>query len=476
MITNKGKDVIAKYMIGQAPAYASYLAIGCGATPVEYVADGVYGKTVIGDPDLSGMVTARLVVKSLTNSTANAVNNYQIGSKIIVRDVDDFFDGIYTISNIDINNDYVFYVRPAGTYSSIIDSGNTPIGTTAIALDIDNNILNKQNLDFEMIRVPIISRGYITDNNISQIVFTAELPTEERYEISEVGIYSAGSNPVASGNDSRTLFSFSQTETWKYHHNTIDTIPYIVAALDAGDNQANNIISISEIAFQANANNSALISQSRIGYKETTRFLNNSIMLRGDMCTLPTTGTGSNMIFNLSGNKALSEDHIHLTGANMNLNTNALTDEIRLAFSTVYKSPDQDAPQLVKIAVEFAHDETADSENARMEIFKLNNESSNRYSVVSKQLKDLKTTSNFLWSSVKVVKIFVAVVPATGTSYSPSDYYVALDAIRLENTTTTSPLYGMTGYSKIRNASGATIVKSPNTSNLVEFRFGMGVE
>ena len=34
MITEFGKGIIGKYLIGQAPAYASYIAIGCGATPV----------------------------------------------------------------------------------------------------------------------------------------------------------------------------------------------------------------------------------------------------------------------------------------------------------------------------------------------------------------------------------------------------------------------------------------------------------
>jgi hypothetical protein len=34
MITNTGKTIIAKYLLGQAPAYASYIAIGCGATPL----------------------------------------------------------------------------------------------------------------------------------------------------------------------------------------------------------------------------------------------------------------------------------------------------------------------------------------------------------------------------------------------------------------------------------------------------------
>ena len=35
MITNTGKSIIAKYLLGQAPAYASYIAIGCGATPLD---------------------------------------------------------------------------------------------------------------------------------------------------------------------------------------------------------------------------------------------------------------------------------------------------------------------------------------------------------------------------------------------------------------------------------------------------------
>ena len=34
MITETGKNIIGKYLIGQAPAYASYIAIGCGETPL----------------------------------------------------------------------------------------------------------------------------------------------------------------------------------------------------------------------------------------------------------------------------------------------------------------------------------------------------------------------------------------------------------------------------------------------------------
>ena len=33
MITNTGKEILSKYLIGTAPAYASYLAVGCGSKP-----------------------------------------------------------------------------------------------------------------------------------------------------------------------------------------------------------------------------------------------------------------------------------------------------------------------------------------------------------------------------------------------------------------------------------------------------------
>lgn len=99
MITNKGKTIIAKYLLGQAPAYASYIAVGCGPQPL---------------------------------------------------DTEDSF----------------------GDYSA------------------------KENLDFEMFRVPISSRGYVNDDGTDKLVLTAELPTEERYEITEVGVYSAGSKSL----------------------------------------------------------------------------------------------------------------------------------------------------------------------------------------------------------------------------------------------------------------------------------------
>jgi hypothetical protein len=36
-------------------------------------------------------------------------------------------------------------------------------------------------------------------------------------------------------------------------------------------------------------------------------------------------------------------------------------------------------------------------------------------------------------------------------------------------------LYGLTGYSVIQNIDASTIVKNPNTSNYIEFRFSVDI-
>ena len=155
MITNTGKSIIAKYLLGQAPAYASYIAIGCGATPLD---------------------------------TADEIGDYS----------------------------------------------------------------TKTNLDFEMFRVPISSRGFVNEDGVDKIVLTAELPTEERYEISEIGIYSAGSNPSAGAYDSKTVFAFTQTENWQYvTASSAVAIDTESDALDAPN--YDNVIAVTDPVFQTKA-------------------------------------------------------------------------------------------------------------------------------------------------------------------------------------------------------------------------------
>jgi hypothetical protein len=382
MITNVGKNLLAKYLIGQAPAYASHIALGCGAKP--------------------------LAVDAIS-----------------------------------------------GDYS------------------------NKKNLDFEMFRVPISSRGYINEDGFSKIVLTAELPTVERYEITEIGIYSSASNPTAGAYDSKTVYSFSTTENWEYHTaTTATTIPTVSGPL-ATDPLEPAIISQTSPVFQTNADNKTLLDINRLNRYESCRYLNNTIFIAGNESTL-SIPSGSKMV------AAEGSKHIHLLGANVDLNRNAAGDELKLAFSIVNKSAKTTAndvhPTRVKLLIEFADSDAGDAQNyAQFQVDITNgtgagqqNFATNRYVVVTKQLKDLIKSTTFTWNSVNVVKIWASVLGAGGTP--TADYYVALDALRLENTSSINPLYGMTGYSVVKSPDLLPIVKVSNTANLVEFRFALDVD
>jgi hypothetical protein len=462
MITNTGKGILAKYLIGQAPSYASYIAVGCGP-------------------------------QALTSGTA-------------------------------------FTTLQKEEYSA------------------------KNSLDFEMFRVPVISRGYVNEDDNVKLVLTAELPTEERYEITEVGVFSAGSNPSAGAFDSKNVYSFTETEGWEYHTKTgVKAIPTIYSPLDdrvvkiigataSGVNityttdathglTVGTVISVSGISpsafnlsgktiaavptsttftliadsevtgtfassgylindvdtniinqiypvFHTNADNKTFTNTTRLARNERCRFLNNIVMIAGNDSVLSKNPDGSLNVD--SGN------HIHITNASFNFNKNAPTDELRLAFSVVNKDSAYNInPDNVKILVEFSSSDTSSSgESAKFSVNldnqgfsgdgdKAVNFATNRYFVVSKQLQELSYTSGFNWGVVTTVRVYVSVKSNGEVS---DKYYVALDALRLENTSTSNPLYGLTGYSVMKTDGALPIIKLANTSNFIEFRIAVGVE
>ena len=238
MITNIGKNLLAKYLVGQTPSYASHIAVGCGAKPVD--------------------------------------------------------------------SDYIF---------------------SSEELSI---LKNKESLDFEMFRAPIISRGFVNENGLSKVVLTAELPTEERYEITEVGIFSAGSNPVAGSFDSRVVYSFADTDDWRYSidgASPID-IPVQYSPLDGDSN--NGIINQTSKVFATNADNRIFTQSVRVERNERCRFLNNIIALRGD---------SSYLLYNDQGSmvRSTESDYIILDSPSADFSKNSPQDELRLAFSVVNK-------------------------------------------------------------------------------------------------------------------------------------------
>ena len=485
MITNTGKNIMAKYLVGQAPGYAEYLAIGCGAKPLSGLSFAITNKSKTG------------TVATLTSAN----HGMEIGQTIDVVGVGVPFDGTYTITSVTANT--FSYNTVSGTVSSASASGFAY-----------PNFKNKERLDFETVRVPIISRGYVTEEldtvdelgnpeKISKVVLTAELPTSDRYEISEIGVFSASKNLIAANSDSRQIYSFSANEGWAYHSasdNTATSVFSVPGKLDDGG--AANSISDEAIGhrmvFQAPASNSIFLSDYRTKRFEQPRFLDNTIFMSGRSSKLD--------VSNLSGllsvdpewtdGDTFKSNHIHITNAKFDLDQNSVTDELRFAFSVVSKDEDsalEDIPSNVRVMIEFTSNDTyGQGQYARFEVdlydinatglpadrrnVVISDLSKNRYFSVTRKLEDLSKSSGFTWELVKNVKVYVSVSESDG---DPTDkYYVCLDGLRFENIATINPLYGMTGYAVVNNNENnqpRTIIKSPNSTNYIEFRFAVDI-
>jgi hypothetical protein len=450
MITNGGKEVISKYLLGQIPEYATHISIGCGAFPLG-----------VADP-------------------------YPSAATLQVKEV----------------------------------------------------------MDFEMARVPIISRGFVNDTGEIKIALTAELPVENRYDMTEIGLWSAGSNVLASGFDSKIIFTFN--ESWEKHGLSIEQIPTLDTIGQAGD------ITTTENIFYVSSSDSTLRNTARIARKEGPRFLNSKILMRGDTADISatiinisqaqmlptgtiytvdsTTGFSigdvitisgcSNPLFNFIGAKIVdilsntivvdsqrfqssgsggistgsilyfgtgqiwetgswttSSDsvHIHNNAVNFDISKNSPNDKIKLAISLTDKTATADLgnPDNVKLIFNFYRNEVTTTKGfAKTEIYVDGEEFANsRYKIIEIPISDLITSSDYTSYEARTCTIFASVEKSGSPS---SDYYVVLDALRLDNISTANPLYKMVGYSVIKDG-GNPLVKYPNTNNYVEFRFSLGI-
>jgi hypothetical protein len=599
MITNKGKSIIAKYLIGDAPAYASYIALGCGPKPRPNIniKTGVSLATLTGSFQLDdsrivgisstlGLVpgmtltrvsgvnlgssptaTATIVsVDSLTEITTSTTTTPTLGgtvtfstsgvaSLLSVSNTEGLWIGA-GVSNEQFPSEEDIVVTAVNrtlnrftiTPGPILKDDNTPI-TFPISLNITTNP-KKESLDFEMFRVPISSRGYVNDNGVNKIILTAQLPTEERYEITEVGIYSAGSNSVAGRYDSKVITAFSVNENWELVVKqepvgsaapaiAIQAIPQYQDSILSG-----NAITKTDSAIKINTSNGLFLGTNRLERYERPRFLNNVIMLKSDSSQIFKSLPSEASLLTLKG----PTSYIQINGKTLDLSQNSTSDLLKVAFSIIsINGTSPDAPDFVNIIVEFSNSDS--SQTARLEINADNNIldfTENRYVVSQKRLDEIiYEGDSFSWADVSKIKAYASATDklavtlkkaqagtatiTTGgiphgadvgqyvlvsigdnrfdgyrkiTAKEPTkisfaistsdlieelavtngsvevvnkNLYISLDAIRLDNVTTTNPLYGLSGYSVIQNSDEATVVKSPNTSNYLEYRFSLDV-
>jgi len=505
MITTDGKNILGKFLVGQAPAYASYIAIGTGLNPRSYSA-------VVTNKSLSG---------TTITLTTSSNHNFIAGDKIAVSGLGPLFDGVKTVASvgstailisttaIPATTDIVHSTPSSGfatattatphglsvgdiiTIAGTTEFDNVDIPVVAvtentftfadssttngadvvgtITVDFpDSGIVNidfsaKSNLDFEIFRVPITSRSYFVENGISKVVFGAELPTQDRFYFTEAGIYSSGTNPVATNSDSRILYKFSSEELWERHETTS---PYTFSIANSGLTAgAGGVISSTSIPVYLNNTDPIFENIQRSRYKEQPRFLESSLAIPGGYSTLNTTGDKWTYA---------TTQHIHLTNQSLTLDSNSPSDAMVLAFSVLKRDPAASNPD-VDILVEFSGDETEAStgEYAQFQIeIKAADYSASGgyfYFVKSSTIGDMNKSETFSWSNVKIVKVFVQASNDDAT-------IVAIDGLRFENNfdNIANPLYGMVAYSPIYSVVSTDylpVLKEENSKNLVEINF-----
>jgi len=451
MITNQGKEIISKYLLSQVPSYATHIAVGCGATPLdgndtapstitllekeildfEMFRVPITSKGFVNQ-EYNFEITNKQLTSNIATLTTSIAHNISIGDSVIITGIDSTFNGTYSVSGVPTSTTFNYSL----THTNISSTAVSPVGNVNVSK--------------------------------TKVSLTAELPTSERYEITEIGVWSAPSNTLAINFDSKIIFDFS--ESWKGHGTSIYD-PVIKTNL--GNNTV-DIVDGGNKIFYALTSDPLFQDSVRKNRKEGPRYLTTTLMMRGDASTI----TGS------SGSWIGSGEHIHLNGISFDISRNSANDILKLAFSLVDKTEIAGAlPDNVKILIQFYKNEdektatgyaTAEIQIAGTEFSGTGPEfSGNRYHVVDIPISDLITSTGFSAPTIRVCRIFTQI---TSSSLTPStDHYLAFDAFRIENVTTTNPLYKLSGYSVVRNSTGYPIVKNKNTNNYIDFRFNLGI-
>jgi hypothetical protein len=461
MITTKGNELIGKSLT-LGTSYASYIALGCGARPRKVFSVN------IASTESSTLNAGSGNAKIITSTE----HDFQVGDYVRIynangSNINSIYLGIWQISEIISTTSFKFLIGNT-TERALASLSPSP----KVILDFSN----KKSLDFEMFRIPITTKTSFNENNIYKILLSADLPTSDRYEISEIGIFSLEKDSNSLVNN-KTLFSFSSTENWKYHSGaTIGSIPFKNVLIDT--QSITNDIVVTDKAFQANANNTLFNNSVRILRQERPRFSINSYFLYGDTSNLTASGSGASL--RLTPTTTTNHIEIYDTGVSV-LKSASSADEIKFGLSIVNKTQAGGSPDKIRVLLEFANtDSTGDSTSSykykrfHAELISSSSGqdfSKNRYVVFTKSLNDIESSPDFGWDQVSFVKIYVSIIK---NNLPSSDYIAAFDAITFNLTSTNNPLYGLSAYTIINSSDNATITKEENSQQSVEFKFGIG--
>ena len=347
--------------------------------------------------------------------------------------------------------------------------GQIPTFASHIAIGCGPNVLGsatsfgdysaKTSLDFEMDRFAIVSRTTNVIDGEQQIIFTAEIPSVNRYGITEVGVFPAEANNVFGSVASQTIFSFTTNEVWQKSLSGTVTDVEIESDIINDDQD----IDTAAKAFLLDSDNAIFRNATRLKRMEQPRFFNGSLVLRGDLTAL----SGGNL-------NTSTGDYVFISQPTLPEldNANEFSDKIKIVFSVISKDFDATvAPTAIKTAIVFRTDAAVTATYSYSGTVSQND----RYANDELTLTSItKSSETFAWKDVTSVRIYA-------NADTSSNFYIALDGLRFENLSSVDDRYSLAGYTVLKSADTLAadyprpIEKPEGSTTYVEFRFALDV-
>lgn len=463
MITSTGKNILSKYLIGQTSSYASHIAIGCGATPLS--PSGFFGD--YSSKTSLDLEVARVPIISRGYELVDGVENIVFTGQLPSTGQYDITEiGVYSSSKnpsatgVDSKGILFFDSSESWEIHDAASSSAVPLITTP--LDSDN---------FFVTSITALSNKLEIQISVPSGYPTRTLKLNSRVSISGSSNTSFNldgfvvDTPAVLISSSTAIFYV--TPIGSMPSGTYDPMPN-PATINLQFNDGVFTSQLTQKAFFV-TNNNSYFSPNGDRKPEKPRVGSNTLMVRADSSLVPPDSMTSTW-------------HLHLNNFSLDLSKNLPTDELRLGFSITDTAATEMLPSIITSAtfnIEFAGGSESDSSRPTALFAGSPEELAPGHYVVAVQLQDLVTSSNFSWQSVNMVRISADIegpnlIGDTMTGYATPAYLI-FDYLRLENTSTINPLYGLTGYSVIKNINGDPISKLPNTTSLVEFRFALDI-
>lgn len=442
MITNKGNQVLAKYLLGQSPEYAGYISIGVGAQPL-----------ITGEADSSSPTKMSMDFEAF---------RVPIESKGIVNDrVTAYISQISVVSNVATATTTVRHGISVGSTVDMTCATNSNFTGSFVVTAVSSNTFtfNKTMSNTSVSASPYVATA-VYDRD--RLVFKAQLPPDQRYQMTEIAVYPSGTNQLALGFDSRVLRSFLPNESWSLFDGANTTIPTITDTICDSFGNVNTSVVVSDAQF-VNSDNAIFTYSGRTSKQETPRLFNRALMVKGNI----TSFTNDSMA--ISG----TQKYLICQDIGLNLSKNSPDDVIKFAFSVIPTTINAASPTKTRLRFELK-DSSGNTAYITALYLKATLDIS-RYQVLSKKINEFTiSTSTFNWANIVSIHIYAQTL---NSSNSYDNSWILFDGMRIDNENTENPLYGMVCYSRLYNSasSGLPIVKIENSQGYVEYRMGVSI-